>query len=207
MQFQYQAYGLTKYMAIADALWPHLGPVKRAQATDAFRDAGIGWDPPPAREPTRREVLAWAAGFFVGEGCFSFTASNGSPSASAPQNDRDVLDRFRDATGLGKVYGPYAQRRIRGGGRTSRFQYRLSGYERVQAMLAMLWPWLTAAKRAQGLHALARAREVAYQSVCCRGHPKPPGRSGCPACVREHWRMYREGTLFEPTVPYLATSR
>jgi hypothetical protein len=66
-----------------------------------------------------QEALAWAAGFFDGEGCFHFSlrrrsdgALDRSTQVRMTQADSEVLIRFRDAVGgLGRVYGPYDKRR------------------------------------------------------------------------------------------------
>jgi hypothetical protein len=59
------------------------------------------------------EEVAWAAGFFDGEGTTG-TYRDGSTTTkrcriqiSASQNDREVLDRFAMIVGVGKVGGPY----------------------------------------------------------------------------------------------------
>lgn len=54
--------------------------------------------------------LAWAAGFFDGEGtaCLCVNNYRGSkymrPACAIFQNDRDLLDRFQSAVGVGSVY-------------------------------------------------------------------------------------------------------
>lgn len=61
-----------------------------------------------------REIeLAWAAGFFDGEGCFKGARTNGLSDKkygriSISQKDSEVLYRFKSAVGeLGSVNGPY----------------------------------------------------------------------------------------------------
>ena len=54
-----------------------------------------------------REELAWAAGFFDGEGCFCFSEAGQYVCVSITQTEREPLDRFERAVGLGKVNGPY----------------------------------------------------------------------------------------------------
>jgi len=58
--------------------------------------------------------LAWAAGFFDGEGCVSVsrTLATAEPviQLSVSQVQREPLDRFAAAVGVGKVYGPYTKK-------------------------------------------------------------------------------------------------
>lgn len=103
-----------------------------------------------------RESLAWAAGLADGEGSFVVVRRVGVKSGHLPQPtfaigqvDRQVLDRFQSATGFGKVYGPYL---AYGKGREKHravYQLHVYGFEQVQALTAMLWPWLGQVKRQQ----------------------------------------------------------
>ncbi len=95
----------------------------------------------------KREELAWAAGFVDGEGCFYSASSKRYPRLSISQNDKEVLERFQESVGLGKIYGPYPPR--------PDFEYRLNGLEKVQAVIAMLWPWLSGKKKEQAKKILA----------------------------------------------------
>lgn len=96
-----------------------------------------------------REELAWAAGFFDGEGNIRFDPRPGRKRGwtqfQVAQQDRRVLDRFVAAIGFGEIYGPYGPY-----GKTKPY-YLLSiqGFERVQAAAAMLWRWLSPVKRQQ----------------------------------------------------------
>lgn len=129
---------------------------------------------------TWREELAWAAGLFDGEGHVgSRTEGRGRHAHVAlidiSQNDRRVLDRFRDAVGHGKVYGPYRQRE----GRNPQFHYAAYRFEKVQAIMAMLWEFLAPVKRAQAAAALSRVigsyrtslGKPKDRAMCKRGHP------------------------------------
>lgn len=51
------------------------------------------------------EEIAWAAGLFEGEG--TITQSSGIVNLRVTSTDGDVLDRFAEVVGAGKVYGPY----------------------------------------------------------------------------------------------------
>lgn len=193
-------------IGVVQRLWPHLGSAKRAQALrHAAWDAADLPQQPAADEASHRkkfsrENLAWAAGFFDAEGCFSTTARVGV-CASITQTNRELLDRFQSTVGLGKVYGPYqthASDRYR---RKPHYFFRAHGRERVQALLAMLWTWLGTAKRQQAVERLD------WPTTCRRGRPKNPGHAGCAECTRAYWAGYRsrnEGdSVGEPGVPYL----
>src|SRR5262245_61060169 len=57
---------------------------------------------------TRNEQLAWAAGFFDGEGCVTSSDNRSArPMLFITQHDPRVLRRFWKVIGQGKVYGPY----------------------------------------------------------------------------------------------------
>lgn len=121
-QWRYQVYGTAAAAHVGSSLWPFLGSVKRSQVLSTLRMAerhrsrgrwasvsnfsGVL----PAKgfaewAIERREEMAWAAGFFDGEGCFSYSRKVYTPTIAIAQVDRQVLDRFRAAVGIGKVYG------------------------------------------------------------------------------------------------------
>lgn len=102
-----------------------------------------------------REELAWAAGFFDGEGSIRLHdyARGYAPYVyiQITQVGRAELDRFQQAVlGLGGVYGPYRDRR---GSRQPSFCYRCGRFGDSQAVMAALWPFLGATKRTAALSA------------------------------------------------------
>jgi hypothetical protein len=108
----------------------------------------------------RREELIWAAGFFDGEGNVRFDPrpgrKNGWTQLQIAQCDRRVLDRFKGAVGgIGAVYGPYAQRQPKS---QPYYQYSAQGFMFVQAVVAMLFKWLSPVKREQARKTLEAAR-------------------------------------------------
>lgn len=128
--------------------------------------------------------LAWAGGLFVGEGC-TFSARGGAmvglnvTQAGALDRAPDILWRFHRAVGgIGFVEGP--QLRI---GKLPKWRYRVAGYELVQAIIAMLWPWLGESKRLQARSVFRRWQ--ALES----GVRRPGNHFGRPLnakCVRGH---------------------
>jgi len=87
--------------------------------------------------------LAWAAGFFDGEGHISFTPGK-QIAFSVAQVDRRPLDRFLAAVGLGVVGGPY----LLGKNPRPVFFYRARKRE-VDTVIERLWPFLSEPKREQ----------------------------------------------------------
>ena len=97
--------------------------------------------------------LAWAAGFFDGEGC-SHVARSTKPNVSpyvrlaVAQKERGPLFRFQDAVGTGTINGPY------GGGVS---YWSAGGRLQARAVMEKLWPYLSEPKRDQYL---AKKREA-----------------------------------------------
>ena len=157
-----------------------------------------------------REELAWAAGFFDGEG----HVGTGRPTSkrldlylSISQVERRVLDRFRAAVGCGKVDGPYLHPvSVKRGNEQPRYYFQTQRFEYVQAIITMLWTFLSPVKREQALRALMAASDRANHHQTCRnGHPRTadnlrmvgPSRSwrACRACQRDKEQAYRERKL------------
>lgn len=200
-QWRYQVYGTAAAAHVGTSLWPFLGSVKRSQVLSTLRMAerhrsrgrwasvsNFSGVLPAKRFAEwaieRREEMAWAAGFFDGEGCFSYSRKVYTPTIAIAQVDRQVLDRFRAAVGIGKVYGPYRQGDASRPNRRPQFQYRVTDLERVQSIDAMLWFKLGSTKRAQGLAVLQKGR------YCRHGHLKR-GQKRCGECRKEAWRRWR----------------
>lgn len=100
-----------------------------------------------------REKLAWAGGFFDGEGHVGGAGDKGYPALHIRQAGSytqvpEVLPRFRDAVcGLGYLYGPmFDPENLQ---HLPQWSFEAHGFEAVQAIFAMLWPWLGPVKRAQ----------------------------------------------------------
>lgn len=109
--------------------------------------------------------LAWAAGFFDGEGttcCTHGTRQNGYKYLNlhfeVRQIDRQVLDRFRQAIGIGSVTGPYAVN----DSPNHQWAFAVSSYEDCQVAVAFLWKWLSPVKRTQARIHLRRYLDTQY---------------------------------------------
>lgn len=93
--------------------------------------------------------LAWAAGFFDGEGTTSSSKSNGANvRLSITQYHPEVLERFVSAIGFGKVYGPSVSKSGK-----DFWQICLSSKPTIVA-LGRMWPYLGNEKKNQALKAL-----------------------------------------------------
>lgn len=97
--------------------------------------------------------LAWAAGFFDGEGC-STIRINGSGShkifISTSQNNRTTLERFQKAVGVGRIYGPYGDHAM--------YTHQVYNWKEVNFMFGLFWNYLSAQKREQFKRRWAEAK-------------------------------------------------
>lgn len=113
-----------------------------------------------------RIEVAWAAGLFDGEGWVGMARSGRAGykylrlaiGQAAPP---DVLHRFKAAVGVGDVQGPYKSKP----GCKLHYQYRVRGFEKVQAVVAMLWPFLSRPKKDQAKDALLAERNLRGQKA------------------------------------------
>jgi hypothetical protein len=162
--------------------------------------------------PRSREDLAWLAGFWDGEGCVSLDKRHATPKftlAQAGDEGRALCERVLRASGIsgGVYYTP-----VRQGNQRPYHRVMIDGHQRVQALLAMCWPWLSSTKRAQAIRALDahRARKRAYvhhhaaKTHCPQGHPyagdnlritsTPSGgqRRQCRACASANYDKRRD---------------
>ncbi len=104
--------------------------------------------------------LAWAAGFYDGEGSISCTSNNGNPHtrvqlAIGQKNDLDgsiaeVLCRFLNAVGVGKIY-----KKTRSDKEINQHQYLAAKRFDVELVLNKLWPFLSTVKKNQARLAFA----------------------------------------------------
>jgi hypothetical protein len=97
-----------------------------------------------------RHELAWAAGFFDGEGWANAVGQTGrrtrQPQAQINQSDNDAipvaLERFNRAVGVGRIGGPECKP-----GRMDRYWWIASSRSDVNRVAALLDPWLGDVKR------------------------------------------------------------
>lgn len=167
--------------AVADAIWPCLGEVKRAEF-----GAALGRVPLPEVEALpRTELLAWAGGLYDGEGCASLSphrthAGHFSPEVAVTQSGDarpQVLERLRDIVGCGRIYGPYTQE----GATLPVFRWKASALKDVEHSLYVLAPWIGPVKRQQARRV---SRVLVEQGRLPRGNLAWGNRKT--HCVRGH---------------------
>lgn len=124
-----------------------------------------------------REELAWASGFFDGEGTatrrfhrqreglpYPVLMVSQSTTAVSDMSVPLVLTRFKEAVGgLGHICGPYPPRTARC---KPQAYWTASSFEHAQAVAAFLWGYLSPIKRQQIKHVIreylsARAQRIA----------------------------------------------
>jgi hypothetical protein len=120
-------------------------------------------DPRIAAQARYHEIeLAWAAGFFDGEGCVAYRERPRSDkgnrlerrlTVSIGQKHREVLDRFAQAVTEGKVYA-YPKRA------KNRYAYRCSGEAAVRVLKDLL-PYLSEIKIRKAEQALQQYHDRA----------------------------------------------
>lgn len=110
-----------------------------------------------------REELAWAGGFFSGEGTSGTRKVNTKWRAivtSIHQCHRPNLERFSKAIGnLGFIQGPEKAPSRTVAGRKPIYKWYSGNFEHCQAVIAMLWPWLSQEKRDQATNSLSAMSE------------------------------------------------
>jgi hypothetical protein len=108
----------------------------------------------PKNRTYRRDELAWAAGLFEGEGCFSLLQGNKASTAGINMIDRDVIERFCRIVGFGRVYA----KPPREAHHKMQWQWKVASFEYFQATVALLWPWLGKRRKRRALEILRAKR-------------------------------------------------
>jgi hypothetical protein len=123
-----------------------------------------------------RLELAWAAGFFDGEGSTYLTRTSHRAdwthvNLGVAQVERGPLERFQRAVG-GRIVGPYMNGNYKGRERAKPiWKWTCAGFP-AKAVLRLLWPYLSEPKKAQA----QRALDVEVNS----GKPLAQNRTHCP---------------------------
>ncbi len=93
--------------------------------------------------------LAWGAGLFEGEGTITGRRDKHRkfltfrPHLALVMNDEDIVRRFHTLVNLGNV-----------GKQGKMFRWQTNKFEYVQAVIAMLWPWLGERRKARAIEIL-----------------------------------------------------
>lgn len=122
-------------------------------------------------QPLNPELLAWAAGFFDGEGSTFAKNEKRRPDywqlqISVPQSGEgrtpEVLERFRTAAlGTGRIDPPNEE---------GVYAWRARGRVDAELALALMWPYLGTVKRSQALAALTKV-DAQYVSGVVKKRP------------------------------------
>jgi hypothetical protein len=157
---------------IAALLWPYLSEEKRLQFEAASSLAGRRGPFAVDRLTEPREIeVAWAAGFFDGEGTVAadkdprtgrYRAINMEIPQSSIGGTPEVLLRFRRIVGVGNISGPYEPRSP--WSRLPAYRWRSGALEDVESVAAVLFPWLGPVKRAQFENAIRLRRTGSRKS-------------------------------------------
>lgn len=89
------------------------------------------------------EEIAWAAGFFEGEG--TITVSGNRLVARVSNTDDEVLKHYADVMAIGTVYGPYGTYPS-GHRKKPLWVWAAQSYDALDA-IALMWPWLGTRRR------------------------------------------------------------
>lgn len=123
---------------------------------------------------SRETDLAWAAGFWDGEGCVSLTYRQFSETTpkiprmvvQVSQIDTRVLERFQRIVGYGNILGPYKPKTKNS---SPYWVWRVEGGLHLQAIRDMLYPYLDEVKLNQMDEAL-EARKNWEETAKCFVH-------------------------------------
>ena len=151
-----------------------------------------------------REQLAWAAGFIDGEGHFGLHVTKGrptdtrkyaSPELTVAQCDRRSLDKLQKILGVGKVGGPYKKDNAKW---SDYCLFYVSGLEKIEKAVNLLWPWLGEVKRDQVTSTFAEYREFRNRpklpmgpkprTAVCHPERKHFAKGLCTSCYQTKWR-------------------
>ena len=112
-----------------------------------------------------REELAYVAGLFEGEGTV-YTVTGGRYKTKTSEGirktpriqlaismtDYSPLEQVVDCLGFGKIYGPYWN--SSGPRNYPSYHLRYHSFEKVQAIIAAIWEWLSPRRQEQCVEAL-----------------------------------------------------
>ena len=102
--------------------------------------------------------IVWAAGLFEGEGCISF--DHRSPNTRTVQmkmTDLDVMERYVDVVGYGKLRGPYKEKRP---GTKPFWQHSVYKGSEVLRILKMFLPHLGKRRAKKAIEAINHLHEI-----------------------------------------------
>lgn len=126
--------------------------------------------------------LAWAAGFFDGEGYVGCVFRDKIKYKSTPrlilsiaQVDRIVLDKFAKIIGFGTITGPYKRKSIQSKNQKDYYKYNLESFEYIQHIYCVLYNWLSPVKQNQFKNSFLKYHRnfknfYLQEKYCTNGH-------------------------------------
>lgn len=152
-QYDLRTHGKESYRILA-LIYPDLGERRKAKIADACTFYGV----PPLEAPKHTDSVMWAAGLFEGEGCITHTGRPHStlvPKLVVCLTDYDILMRFQAVVGgLGTVYSRSQPMRRQ---HKPQWEWRVTGLERVQFVIGLLWNGFGVRRRKRAAEILRRA--------------------------------------------------
>jgi hypothetical protein len=177
-QWVYYTYG-QRATSLFDMLEPWFGRYRREQGHRALQRPGSAAAPRTFDDWPWVEQVAWCGGFWEGEGTFS--RAGRALTARLANTELELVERVHRTLGTGHIYGPYTK-----GGRTPRkkpqWVYTTSGFEEMQAILAILWPWLSSRRRLTAMALLENHLTFFYG--CGHRRDRARWRKHCPRCFK-----------------------
>src|SRR5258708_6858023 len=159
--------------------------------------------------------IAWAAGVFEGEGSIIVRPAGGKRPGlqrrlQVPMTDADVLHRFRDVVGAGRIYGPIQ----REDNYKPVYVWVCSRWADIERILRAFRPYLLERRGAKADVMLESAPRDKKKTHCKRGHPiRGEGADvritdGYPVCRRcAMARYFDKRALLPPRPRHRATCR
>lgn len=156
----------------------------------------------------RRDAeIAWAAGFFEGEGYFTarkWTLKDGTvrlyPIAGINNTDLSMLERFHEIVEVGKL-----RPRVLDAATLARFnakpqwQWKTQKRHETESVFGLLEPWLSERRLARARSLLDNRGSLRAKTHCPYGHPYSPENTyqwkqykWCRTCLEEKRRAKRE---------------
>jgi hypothetical protein len=148
---------------------------------------------------SRESDLAWAAGLFEGEGCFSLHHKGRTARALLSMTDEDVVRRFHDIVGFGTVIQKTGLKPPN----LPQWRWAANSRHEFERTVDLFTPWLgeRRLRKAQAILATMRSTDwMAFVCTHCGKQEMIPIRSGCQAkryCTRKckesaHRERFRE---------------
>lgn len=104
-----------------------------------------------AETPSSDQLMAWAAGLYEGEGSIFWHTANNGPRMQLSSTDHDVLARFVDVVGVGRIYGPYVKAAP---ARLPRWDWQIGGHAKCCRLMTAFAPYLGERRRAKAVEVL-----------------------------------------------------